>query len=102
MCRILLDHYRRLPMKAWLTAVSSVLLLAACDPGLPPSKGMPPLAGSTGQSDALVKDPVCGMNVDPGKALSEDYKGKKYYFCSDTCHRKFKEAPEKYTAPPMK
>jgi len=90
-------------MKISLTAISVVLLLlTACDPGAPSPSGLPPLAGSAGAADTLVKDPVCGMNVDPGKSLSEDYKGKKYYFCSETCHRKFKEAPEKYTAPPMK
>lgn len=46
---------------------------------------------------ATVKDPVCGMEVDPQQAAaSEEYKGKTYYFCSVVCHAKFKAEPDKY------
>ena len=45
-----------------------------------------------------VKDLVCGMEIDPKKAAaSEKYQGKTYYFCSITCHDKFKAEPKKYT-----
>ncbi len=48
---------------------------------------------------ATVKDPVCGMEIDPQQAAaSEKYQGKIYYFCSAVCHDKFKAEPEKYTA----
>lgn len=44
-----------------------------------------------------VRDPVCGMKIDPAKAkLSTEYKGKKYYFCSTECQEKFNQNPEKY------
>lgn len=42
-------------------------------------------------------DPVCGMTVDEQKAAGQsEYKGKTYYFCAQTCQRKFEEDPEKY------
>ena len=48
---------------------------------------------------ATVKDPVCGMDIDPNTAAAtEDYQGKTYHFCSTVCHDKFKAEPEKYTA----
>ncbi len=44
-----------------------------------------------------VRDPVCGMTVDPGHAAgSSPYQGKTYYFCSKGCAAKFQAAPEKY------
>jgi YHS domain-containing protein len=43
-------------------------------------------------------DPVCGMVVKEETAKgSYDYKGKKYYFCSNECLEAFKKDPEKYT-----
>ena len=49
------------------------------------------------KSATLVKDPVCGMNVDPttAKHRLEDA-GKSYYFCCGHCVEKFKANPEKY------
>lgn len=41
-------------------------------------------------------DPVCGMKVDPKKALSLEYNGKTYYFCAPGCRYQFKENPEKF------
>ena len=52
----------------------------------------------------VVKDPVCGMNVDDGKArtagLKSEYQGKSYYFCSDTCQQQFNKTPERYVSKP--
>lgn len=43
------------------------------------------------------KDPVCGMMVLEGpNALTSEYKGEKYYFCSPGCRRAFEKDPEKY------
>ncbi len=51
------------------------------------------------KSATLVKDPVCGMNVDPARAKHRfDSAGKSYYFCSGHCAEKFKADPEKYLA----
>jgi Cu+-exporting ATPase len=44
-----------------------------------------------------VKDPVCGMNIDPDAAhFSEEREGKTYYFCSAACHESFKADPGRY------
>lgn len=47
----------------------------------------------------MVKDPVCGMEVDP-KTVKEksDYQGKTYYFCSGGCKKAFDKEPQKYAA----
>jgi Cu+-exporting ATPase len=48
---------------------------------------------------ATVKDPVCGMDIDPATAAgSEEYAGKTYYFCSQSCHDSFRADPQKYAA----
>jgi YHS domain-containing protein len=45
----------------------------------------------------MVKDPVCGMQIDPKKAAGHsDYEGKTYYFCSPPCKVAFDKHPEKY------
>jgi len=47
-----------------------------------------------------VRDPVCGMTVDPEHAAgSSAYQGKTYYFCSKGCVAKFQADPEKYLRP---
>jgi Cu+-exporting ATPase len=51
------------------------------------------------QSATAVKDPVCGMNVDPATAKHRlDHAGESYYFCCGHCVQKFKTNPEKYLA----
>ncbi|MEQ9637816.1 MAG: heavy metal translocating P-type ATPase [Devosia marina] len=47
----------------------------------------------------LVKDPVCGMSVDPTTAsFSAEHAGDTYYFCSAKCHDKFVADPSAYFA----
>ncbi len=42
-------------------------------------------------------DPVCGMKVTPqGTSMSYEYRGRAYYFCSQSCLERFKKEPEKY------
>lgn len=44
-----------------------------------------------------VKDPVCGMMIDPNTAAGKtEYKGQTYYFCSPGCKKAFDQEPEKY------
>jgi flavin-dependent dehydrogenase/YHS domain-containing protein len=51
------------------------------------------------EAKAMVKDPVCGMNVDVSKAAATAvYRGQTYYFCSQGCKATFEKAPEKYAA----
>jgi Cu+-exporting ATPase len=53
-------------------------------------------------STTAVKDPVCGMDVDPATAAGRtDYKGHEYHFCGSKCKTKFDLNPDQYagTAP---
>jgi P-type Cu+ transporter len=60
--------------------------------------GEPELTGKE-ETMTTVKDPVCGMDIDPATAAgSEVYEGKTYYFCSKSCHDSFRAEPEKYAA----
>jgi Cu+-exporting ATPase len=46
-----------------------------------------------------VRDPVCGMGIDPqGAAATAEHEGKTYYFCSQGCYERFIEAPEEYAS----
>jgi len=52
-----------------------------------------PQAGAT-----LVRDPVCGMSVDPATAEQRvEFGGSTYYFCSPGCRSKFERDPARYT-----
>jgi Cu+-exporting ATPase len=49
------------------------------------------------ERNAMEKDVVCGMQVDPAKAAgTSEFKGKTYYFCSDGCKAKFDANPQQY------
>ena len=44
-----------------------------------------------------MKDPVCGMLVDPHTATHQaEYRGVRYYFCSGRCRERFEAEPAKY------
>jgi len=44
-----------------------------------------------------VKDPVCGMEVDPATAAgSSEHEGATYYFCAEACKTAFDAEPSKY------
>jgi P-type Cu+ transporter len=46
-----------------------------------------------------VRDPVCGMTVDPHKtSYRQQHAGRTYYFCSARCRDKFVADPTKYVA----
>ncbi len=47
----------------------------------------------------MVKDPVCGMQIDPKTAAGKsEYQGQTYYFCSVGCKKSFDKEPQKYIA----
>jgi P-type Cu+ transporter len=55
--------------------------------------GAPPAAAQA----STVRDPVCGMTVDPHTAKHRaEHQGHTYYFCSARCREKFVAAPEQY------
>lgn len=44
-----------------------------------------------------VKDPVCGMSIDPDKSKAASvYQGLTHYFCSTSCRDKFEKNPAQY------
>ncbi|MEX0744170.1 MAG: heavy metal translocating P-type ATPase [Phycisphaeraceae bacterium] len=51
-----------------------------------------------------VRDPVCGMSIEPATAAERiEHGGRTYSFCSRSCAEQFREAPERYVrddAPP--
>jgi len=47
-------------------------------------------------SQEKVVDPVCGMEIDPRRALEHEYQGKIYHFCSSNCETHFKQEPERF------
>ncbi len=56
------------------------------------------VACSHPHTETIIRDPVCGMTVDPeaGKPSAE-HDGHRFHFCSQHCHDKFVAAPGDYT-----
>ena len=45
----------------------------------------------------LVKDVVCGMEIDPETAAAtSEYRGVTYYFCAESCKQEFDANPGKF------
>ena len=56
--------------------------------------------GSAAAAANQVKDPVCGMNVDPHTAKHHtEHNSHTFYFCSDGCRTKFTADPARYLDP---
>ena len=71
----------------------------------PPQEKVAPKATSEpklASSSVKVKDAACGMMIDKAKAIAEGNTvtraGVTYYFCSQSCKRKFTAQPEHYLA----
>ncbi len=71
-----------------MKSISSLLLASALFLGTVSAQNAP-----------TVKDPVCGMSVDPSSAEKATYKGKTYYFCSKEDKTAFEKAPADYIKP---
>src|SRR5713101_8479976 len=62
----------------------------------PSSPGLPILPATP-----KVKDPVCGMMVDPQKSAAKvEHGGMNYYFCSARCAERFEKNPENFLGSP--
>ena len=47
--------------------------------------------------EGKVKDPVCGMAVDPAKTKFKSvYQDKEYFFCSQNCKNQFDQNPQEF------
>src|SRR3954468_1997306 len=56
--------------------------------------------GAGQDTEDLVTDPVCGMQVDPAQSTRQvEHEGRVFHFCSDTCQRKFRADPVRYLKP---
>jgi Cu+-exporting ATPase len=56
--------------------------------------------GTSDSGGVRVKDPVCGMSVDPQKTQHRTrFNGQDYFFCNPRCREKFIADPAKYLAP---
>jgi YHS domain-containing protein len=62
-----------------------------------------PSGDGSGTAPEKAIDPVCGMTVDAedAKAKSAVYRGRPYYFCSNSCRDKFEAAPTSYLHPSL-
>ena len=51
------------------------------------------------EARTTVKDPVCGMEIEPATAYGKtEYAGETFYFCSKRCSEEFSKNPEKYAS----
>lgn len=58
------------------------------------------MAGTAEPTSNSVRDPVCGMYLDPEKARgTANYEGQSYHFCSKGCAERFTAEPQKYLLP---
>jgi YHS domain-containing protein len=44
----------------------------------------------------MARDPVCSMHVEEVTPFVSEYKGSKYYLCSEGCKMSFDREPKKY------
>ncbi|MEX3635927.1 heavy metal translocating P-type ATPase [Paraburkholderia sp. BR14320] len=54
---------------------------------------------ATPTTAAPLKDPVCGMTITGASQFHSEHDGVQYFFCSESCRRKFQAEPQKYVAP---
>jgi YHS domain-containing protein len=73
---------------------------AAVVPPVPPAQA----AAQARDQAAVVKDPVCGMEVDPQQAraagLTLEVAGVTHFFCSEACKQQFQQEPSGATGAP--
>jgi len=73
---------------------------SCCQHGAEPKHASHAHHGATDAGAHAVKDPVCGMMVDPHTAKHHaTHNGRTYYFCAARCREKFVANPENYLDP---
>ncbi len=83
----------------WVFALTMVILMPTV-----PSLLRERAGGETSEASAsediaseLVKDPVCGMEIDSAAAAgSSEYEGQTHYFCNLNCKQSFDAEPARY------
>ncbi len=88
-----LNAFKSDPERSLRPATSGLISLGS-------KKSLPMMAAPAPVRSGHV-DPVCGMTVQPETAAgSHQHGGKTYYFCAESCLKKFREDPEHYLLPP--
>ena len=60
-------------------------------------KGTEQSRQASSSTPTKVKDPVCGMEVDPKSAVNRhEHAGTTYYFCSSRCLERCRAEPSRY------
>lgn len=79
----------------------AVAILGGCAPGPAPAESLAnPVQAPAGGTTVKVKDPVCGMVIDPSSARwSYRTEGKSFSFCSSECRDKFQTDPSSFSRP---
>jgi membrane fusion protein, copper/silver efflux system len=72
------------------------------DPAKYLAKAKPAVMTMAASEPKEAADPVCGMKVDVAEAnaakLTSEHDGKTYFFCNESCKKKFDADPAKYSA----
>jgi YHS domain-containing protein len=96
----------RLGGAGWVFLLSMIILMPTLMPRVrdrlsKASRAETPRAATKEATMATVKDPVCGMEIEPsGSAGKETYQGKEFFFCSKSCQEQFRAQPQKYAGSP--
>lgn len=80
------------PEEIALSIMSEVVRARRTAPPRAPAAREPPPS----RSPAVAIDPVCHMEVPTTSPLHAAHAGTTYYFCSDSCRRKFSRSPTKF------
>lgn len=73
-----------------IRAVMGFIGKAVADLFQPSTPGRPSSAAGTQSAGELKKDPVCGIYVSTATKMKKTVNGIEYYFCSESCRKKFK------------
>ncbi len=94
------DWVARIGGAGWVFLLVMIILMPIVPSLLRERAGKEASESSTSEEvvlETLVKDPVCGMEIDPAKAAgSSEYGGQTHYFCNLNCKESFDAEPAKY------
>lgn len=84
-----------------LSILIAATSLGGCALGPAPAEPVAnPVQAPAGGTRLKVKDPVCGMVIDPSSAhWSDRNQGKSFSFCSPECRDKFRADPPSFLRP---
>jgi len=81
----------------WVFGLSMIILMPTVTPWLRARAAAAQAGGQEKEEATMVKDLVCGMEIDPASAAgTSEYKGTTYYFCATSCKKAFDAEPDGY------